>query len=151
MGTFSNVTLAQLPIAVMVIAVSLVVALLQVKSLNVMLLGDAHAASLGIDVRRTRRLLLAVTGLLTATVTAFCGPVSFIGLASPHIARMLIGSDNHGRLLPFTILTGADVALLCCWICSLPLFDGAIPLSSVTPIVGAPVVIYVILKKKTCF
>jgi iron complex transport system permease protein len=89
-----------------------------------------------------------VTGLLTAVTTAYCGPIAFIGLAVPHIARLLLGSENHRRLLPATILCGMVVALLCNLISTLPGDSGIIPLNAVTPLVGAPVIIYVILKKQ---
>ena len=92
--------------------------------------------------------LLFVTGVLTAVTTAFCGPVVFIGLAVPHIARMLLGTDNHKHLMPATILTGAAVALLCNIICMLPGSQGIIPLNAITPFIGAPVTIYVIMKQR---
>ena len=95
-----------------------------------------------------RNWLLIVTGLLTAVTTAFCGPVSFIGLAVPHIARMLLTTENHRQLLPATILTGAAVALLCNLICYLPGENGVIPLNAVTPLLGAPVIIYVIVNNR---
>jgi iron complex transport system permease protein len=107
-----------------------------------------YAANLGIRVKRTRILILLCTGLLTATATAFCGPVSFIGLAVPHIARLLSGSSNHTALLPVTILFGACVALLCNLLTTFPGADGILPLNAITPIVGAPVIIYVIINRK---
>ena len=93
---------------------------------------------------RVRNWLLIITGLLTAVTTAFCGPVAFIGLAVPHVARMILGTANHNSLLPVTILSGGAVALLCNLICVLPGEAGIIPLNAVTPIIGAPVIIYVI-------
>ena len=101
--------------------------------------------NLGIITRRVRNWLLVVTGLLTAVSTAFCGPISFIGLAVPHMARMLLGMSNHRSLLPFTILMGGFVALFCNLVCVLPGESGIIPLNAVTPIIGAPVIIYVLL------
>lgn len=89
---------------------------------------------------------LLVTGLLTAVTTAYCGPIAFIGLAVPHIARMLLKTDNHRYLIPGTILSGAAISLLCNIICVLPGDNGIIPLNAVTPIMGAPVIIYVIIK-----
>ena len=89
-----------------------------------------------------------MTGVLTAITTAFCGPVAFIGLAVPHIARMFLGTENHQLLMPATILTGAAIALVCNIICVLPGDKGIIPLNAVTPIMGAPVIIYVILKQR---
>ena len=97
---------------------------------------------------RTRNWLLIVTGILTAITTAFCGPVAFIGLAVPHIARLLLTTDNHRVLLPATILCGAVVALVCNIICFLPGESGVIPLNAVTPVMGAPVIIYVIIRER---
>ena len=100
------------------------------------------------NVRRVRIVLLLTTGLLTAVVTAFCGPVSFIGLAVPHIARLVLGSSNHKILLPVTILIGAVIALICNLLCVLPGEAGIIPLNAITPVLGAPVIIYVIVNQK---
>ena len=118
------------------------------KPLNALLLGDAYAHNLGINVKVTRNILLAVTGMLTAVVTAFCGPIAFIGLAVPHIARLLLNSNNHKVLLPGTLLTGASVALVCNSVCQLPGESGLLPLGAVTPLIGAPVIIYVILRNR---
>ena len=111
-------------------------------------LGERYAENLGVNIRRVRNWLLIITGLLTAVTTAFCGPVAFIGLAVPHVARMILGTTNHNSLLPVTILSGGAVALLCNLICVLPGEAGIIPLNAVTPIIGAPVIIYVILSQR---
>ena len=113
-----------------------------------MLLGPRYAENLGFNVRRTRNLLLVVTGLLTAVVTAFCGPVSFLALAVPHIARLILRTQNHRQLLPVTLLTGSAIALLCNVLTSIPGENGILPLNAVTPIVGAPVIIYVLLRRQ---
>ena len=102
-------------------------------------------------IRRIRNLLLIATGLLTAVTTSFCGPVAFIGLAVPHIARLMLGTSNHNSLLPVTLLTGSAMALLCNLICVLPGEAGIIPLNAVTPILGAPVIIYVIINQRKLF
>ena len=120
-------------------------ALLLIKPLNALLLGDRYAENLGVNIIAVRNWLLVVTGLLTAVTTAFCGPVAFIGLAVPHMARLLLTTDNHRQLLPATILCGAVVALVCNLLCFLPGEGGVIPLNAVTPLIGAPVIIYVIL------
>ena len=122
--------------------------MLLIKPLNALLLGEEYAKSIGVDTRRIRNILLLLTGLLTAVTTAFCGPVAFIGLATPHIARLLIGSENHRRILPATILCGSAVALLCNALCHLPGNLGILPLNAVTPLIGAPVIIYVLMKKQ---
>ena len=113
-----------------------------------MLLGEQYAENLGFNIRRLRIVLLIITGLLTAVVTAFCGPIAFIGLATPHIARLIIGTENHRRLLPVTMLMGASIALLCNLFCTLPSDGGIIPLNAVTPLFGAPVIIYVLVKRR---
>lgn len=148
MGNFGGVSMAHLPVFTIAIIVGLVGAVMLIKPLNALLLGEQYAENLGINTRRVRNILLVVTGLLTAVTTAYCGPIAFIGLAVPHIARLLLGSENHRRLLPATILCGMVVALLCNLISTLPGDSGIIPLNAVTPLVGAPVIIYVILKKQ---
>ncbi|MBQ0022454.1 MAG: iron ABC transporter permease [Prevotellaceae bacterium] len=147
MGSFSDVSLQQLPWFSGVCVVGLTLSILLVKPLNALLLGDDYARNLGINIQQTRSLLLLATGLLTAIVTAFCGPIAFIGLSVPHIARMFTSSDNHKLLLPATILMGSVVALVCNLICITPA-NTVIPLNAVTPIIGAPVILYVIICKR---
>ena len=113
-----------------------------------MLLGETYAENLGFNTLHVRNYLLFVTGILTATTTAFCGPVAFIGLVVPHIARMLLGTENHQSLMPATIITGAAVTLLANLLCVLPGDKGIIPLNAVTPIIGAPIIIYVIAQQR---
>lgn len=149
MGNFGGVSLSQMPWFALIALLGLAGSLTLVKPLNALLLGERYAENLGIHVRRARNVLLVVTGLLTAVTTAFCGPILFIDLAVPHIARLLLGTSNHRVLLPMTLLTGAVVALLCNLVCVLPGSAGFIPLNSVTPIIGAPVVIYVILSGRS--
>jgi iron complex transport system permease protein len=146
MGNFGGVTMEQIPLFSIVTCIGLIASLLLIKPLNALLLGEQYAENLGINTIRVRNSLLVVTGLLTAITTAYCGPVSFIGLAVPHIARLLLMTENHRQLLPATILTGSVVALACNLICYLPGESGIIPLNAVTPLLGAPVIIYVIVK-----
>ena len=146
MGSFSSVSLDRLPFMVGICAFGLFLSFLLIKPLNALLLGDNYARNLGISIRRTRTLLLLTTGLLTAASTAFCGPIAFIGLAVPHIARLLLGSANHRVLLPATLLTGSALALMCNIISTLPGESGIIPINVITPIIGAPVVLWVILR-----
>ena len=148
LGNFGGVTMEQMPAFAIISMLGLIGSLLLIKPLNALLLGEQYAENLGINTRRTRNWLLFVTGVLTAITTAFCGPVAFIGLAVPHIARMFLGTENHQLLMPATILTGAAIALVCNIICVLPGDKGIIPLNAVTPIMGAPVIIYVILKQR---
>lgn len=148
MGSFGGVSMANMPVFVSVTLAGLIGALLLIKPLNALLLGDRYAENLGVNILRVRNWLLVVTGLLTAITTAFCGPVAFIGLAVPHIARLLLTTDNHRQLLPATIFCGSVVALLCNIFCYLPGEHGVIPLNAVTPLIGAPVIIYVIARKR---
>lgn len=146
MGNFGGLSLTHLPLFSATILLSLLGSFALVKPLNAMLLGVNYAESLGINTRRTRNILLIVTGLLTAIVTAFCGPISFIGLAVPHIARLIFATDNHRLLLPGTLLSGSAVTLLCNLLCTFPGIAGILPINSITPLLGAPVIIYVLLK-----
>ena len=132
-----------MPAFALVTVAGLFGSLLLIKPLNALLLGERYAENLGINIRYVRNWLLVITGLLTAITTAFCGPVAFIGLA-----RMVLRTANHNSLLPVTILSGGAVALLCNLICVLPGEAGIIPLNAVTPIIGAPVIIYVIVSQR---
>ena len=148
MGDFGGVTSPSMPVFGSHSFIALMSSMFRLKPLNALLLGEEYAKSIGVDTRRIRNILLLLTGLLTAVTTAFCGPVAFIGLATPHIARLLIGSENHRRILPATILCGSAVALLCNALCHLPGNLGILPLNAVTPLIGAPVIIYVLMKKQ---
>ena len=147
MGNFGGVSLQQLPWFASVTLLGIAIAIALIKPLNALLLGTRYAENLGVNIRRVRALLLIATGLLSAITTAFCGPVAFIGLAVPHLARLALGSSNHNTLMPVTILMGAAIALLCNLLCVLPGSAGIIPLNAVTPIMGAPVIIYVIINQ----
>jgi iron complex transport system permease protein len=148
MGDFSGVSMEQLPFYCIVVCIGLLLSVLLIKPLNAFLLGERYAANLGVSIKTIRFLLLLCAGLITAITCAFCGPIAFIGLAVPHIARLLLGTSNHKSLLPVTILAGSAMALLCNLICVLPGASGVLPLNAVTPIFGAPVIIYVILNQK---
>ncbi len=147
LGSFGGVPMRIMPWFALITIIGLIGSLLLIKPLNALMLGDHYAENLGVHIIRTRNWLLIITGLLTAVTTAFCGPVAFIGLAVPHIARLLLKTDNHRSLLPATMLMGAAIALLCNLISFLPGENGIIPLNAITPLIGAPVIIYVILKK----
>ena len=140
--------MGQMPFFASVALLLLLVSLAMAKPLDALLLGDAYAANLGIKVKSVRALALCAAGLLTAVVTAFCGPVSFIGLAVPHIARIVLRSNNHRHLIMATIILGASVALFCNLVCQLPGESGLVPLGAVTPLIGAPVIIYVVIRNR---
>ena len=148
MGNFGGVSLQQLPFFSLVTAAGLLITILLIKPLNALLLGEMYAANLGIRIKRARIAILLCTGILTATTTAFCGPISFIGLAVPHISRLMLGSSNHKILVPITMLTGSCIALLCNLLMVVPGSNTILPLNAVTPMLGAPVIIYVIVNRK---
>ena len=148
LGNFSGVTPSQLPFFAFFIIATLALSTTLVKPLNALLLGTRYAENLGVNTKRTRNSLLIITGILTAGVTAFCGPISFIGLVVPHIARLVLNTSNHNRLIPATILSGAAVALLCTLISVLPKSYGVIPINAITPIIGVPIIIYIIINRR---
>ena len=145
-GNFSGVALSQLPVYASVVLAGLAASMLMVKPLNAMLLGARYAQNLGVNTHRVRIELLLITGVLTAVVTAFCGPIGFLGLVVPHLARLMLSTSNHSRLLPVTILAGADTALLCALLSTG--FGHVIPLNAITPIIGVPVIIYILLNRR---
>ena len=148
LGDFSEVSLQRLPLMIVLTMLPMLMLLWLATPLNAMLLGMDYATNLGINVRRVRTLLLLITGGLTATVTALCGPISFIGLAVPHIARMFFSTSNHRQLLPACVLIGANVALLSLIISHLPGERGILPLAAITPLMGVPIVFYILFKSK---
>lgn len=147
MGSFNSVSSDQLPVFAVITGIGLLMSVMLVKPLNALLLGDDYARNLGVPIKAVRNLLLLATGILTAVTTAFCGPVAFIGLAVPHISRMIWRTDNHRVLMPATILTGSAVALLCCILSVLP-SAGIAPINAVTPIIGVPVILYVVIRRR---
>ena len=148
MGSFGGASYAFLPVYVVTTSVLLLLSLLLIKPLNLLALGDNYARNLGLDLRMARMAVLSLTGLLTAVVTAYCGPIAFVGLAVPHMARLVIATANMRRLLPVTMLVGAAVAMLCHLLCFLPGEGGLLPVNAVTPLIGAPVIVYVILRRR---
>lgn len=148
MGDFSSVGMEDMWLFVPLTVLATLSTLLLVKPLNALLLGPRYAESMGVNVRKTRNALLLLTGILTAVVTAFCGPIAFIALAVPHIARLFMGTTDHRMLLPTTIIMGSTIALLCNVITTLPPNGTVLPLNAVTSLIGAPVIVYVLLKRK---
>ncbi|MDH6358088.1 iron ABC transporter permease [Parabacteroides sp. PF5-9] len=148
LGNFAGVSVDQLPFFALCTLVGLFFAIVLIKPLNALLLGEMYAANLGVKIKQTRIFILLCTGILTATTTAFCGPISFIGLAVPHIARLMLGTSNHKSLVPVTMLCGSCIALLCNMLMVVPGTNTILPLNAVTPILGAPVIIYVIVNRK---
>ena len=148
MGSFSNVSKAQLPFFAIAVVAGAVASFLLFKTLNLLLLGERYAENLGVNIRRSSMLIILVSGFLTALITAFCGPIAFLGLAVPHIARFLFKSSDHKLLIPATAFIGMDLALFCNLIARLPSFEGNLPINSVTALIGAPIVLWVIFHRQ---
>lgn len=148
MGSFSGVGTSKMPIFAISIIIGLVVTFFLSKNLNILLLGEMYAENLGLNIRKNSVIIILVSGYLTAIVAAYCGPIAFVGLAMPHIARFLFKSSDHRLLIPATMLIGMDMALVCNLIARMPGFDGNLPVNAVTAFIGAPVVISVILKSR---
>ena len=148
LGSFARVSGNQVTLFVTVMAVLLPLSMLLVKTLNLMLLGDRYARNLGLNIRRARLWTIGSAGVLVAVVTAYCGPVMFLGLAVPHLCRGLFGTSDHRILMPASLLLGAALALLCNLIARLPGFEGVLPINSVTALIGAPVVMWVLFRKR---
>lgn len=145
-GSFSGVTWSQMPLFILLIVVGLIGAGGLAKTLNALLLGEHYAKSMGCDVARARWQIITITAVLTGTITAFCGPIGFLGVAVPHIARSLTNTADHRLLIPATLLTGAIVALMASFIAEMPGSQLVLPLNAVTALMGAPIVILVILR-----
>ena len=148
LGSFARVSGNQVTVFICIMAVLLPLSFLLIKTLNLLLLGDAYARNLGLNIKRARLQVIACSGVLVAIVTAYCGPITFLGLAVPHLCRGLFRSSDHRVLMPASLLAGAALALLCNLIARMPGFEGALPVNSVTALVGAPVVVSVLFKKR---
>lgn len=147
LGSFAGVTTTDLWVFGGVILVAIFGSFLMVKSLNAMLLGDAYARSMGVDVAGARRWMLLIAGLLTASVTAFCGPIGFLGLVVPHVARLTMRTSNHVLLLPATVLWGAFAGLLTAVISVIAGGGTMLPVNAITPLLSIPIIIYVIVNR----
>ncbi len=148
LGSFARVSGGQMALFACIMVVLLPLACLLIKTLNLLLLGDGYARNLGLNIKRARFLVISYSGILTAIVTAYCGPVMFLGLAVPHLSRGLFQTSDHRVLMPASLLIGASLALVCNLIARMPGFEGALPVNSVTALVGAPVVVYVLFNKR---
>jgi len=148
MGSLGGVSMQQLGILLPVVGVGLLMSLLSVKLLNVFMVGENYARSMGMNIRTTRILLFTSTSLLAGTVTAFCGPIGFIGIVIPHIGRMLFRTANHMVLLPGSMLLGAILLLISDIISQLPGTDSTLPINSITALIGIPIIIWLIIKNR---
>ena len=148
MGSLGNLTASQLNVMLISIVVGIAACLISVKMLNALLLGEDYARSIGLDIKRARFVAIAGTSILAGTVTAFCGPIGFIGIAVPHIARIIFRTSDHRILVPATIITGAAIMLASDIISQVPGSDSVLPVNSVTALIGIPIVIWVILRNQ---
>lgn len=148
LGSFARVSGDQMTLFICIMVVLLPLSLLLVKTLNLLLLGDAYARNLGLNIKRARLLVITCSGVLVAIVTAYCGPIIFLGLAVPHLCRGMFRTSDHRILMPASLLAGASLALVCNLIARMPGFEGALPVNSVTALVGAPVVMSVLFNKR---
>lgn len=149
MGSLSTVTMSDIAIFAPVIVVGLVLGIAAIKSLNMLLLGEGYARTMGLNVRRSRTIIFLSTTLLAGTVTAFCGPIGFIGLAMPHLARMTFRTADHRILLPATILWGAFSMLVCCLVTDLVAHHSLIlPVNTITALLGVPIIIFVVIRHR---
>ena len=148
LGSFARVSGDQMTLFICIMVVLLPLSFLLVKTLNLLLLGDAYARNLGLNIKRARLLVITCSGVLVAIVTAYCGPIIFLGLAVPHLCRGMFRTSDHRILMPASLLAGASLALVCNLIARMPGFEGALPVNSVTALVGAPVVMSVLFNRR---
>jgi iron complex transport system permease protein len=148
MGSLGNLSSSQLNVLLITVFVGVLLGILSIKLLNALLLGENYAASIGLNVTASRIVIFASTSILAGSVTAFCGPIGFIGIAIPHIARSIFRTSEHSILVPGTILAGGAIMLLSDVISQMPGSDRVLPLNSITSLIGIPVVLWVILRNK---
>ena len=148
LGSFARVSGNQMMLFVILMTILIPLSFLLIKTMNLMLLGDSYARNLGLNIKRARLLVITSAGVLTAIVTAYCGPIIFLGLAVPHLCRAIFQTSDHRILMPAVLFAGAALALICNLIARMPGFEGALPVNSVTALVGAPVVASVLFRKR---
>jgi iron complex transport system permease protein len=148
MGSLGNLSAGQLKVLLISVSIGVAISIISVKMLNALLLGENYAASIGLNVRLSRILIFACTSILAGSVTAFCGPIGFIGIAVPHIARNIFKTSDHIILVPGSILLGGSLMLVSDIISQMPGSGSVLPVNSITSLIGIPVVIWVILRNK---
>lgn len=148
LGSFSRVSGNQMGLFVIMMLILIPLSMLTIKTLNILLLGEQYARNLGLNIKRARLTVIGCSGVLVAIVTAYCGPIMFLGLAVPHLCRAIWRTSDHRILMPATMLTGVALALACNLIARMPGFEGALPINSVTALIGAPVVAMVLFRRR---
>lgn len=147
-GSLGAITWNKMPLFVILTVIGICITFLMQKTLNSLLLGNSYASSIGLNIKRTQLVVITITSVITGTVTAYTGPIAFIGVAMPHFARALFGTVNHKTIIPATILTGSILMLVCDIVSQLPVSNRTLPINAVTAIFGAPMIVWIILKRK---
>ncbi len=150
-GSLGNLTWNEITVFLIIYCIGILGTITVIKPLNSFLLGENYAKSLGVNVKKSRNIILLITSILTGVITAFSGPIAFVGLAVPHIARMLFSSSNHKVLLPAVAIIGAIVLLICDAIAQMPTSEFTLPINAITSLFGAPIVIWLLIRKKRLF
>ena len=145
LGSFSHVNYQELMILGGVVLLSMVLVLMKVKFLNISLMGDKYAQSMGVTIHKQRMYLILVTGLLTGTIVSYCGPIAFVGIAIPHVTKMLFKTTDHLKLIPYVFLIGSLLGLVCCILSEVPY---TLPVNALTSIIGAPVVLFILIRNR---
>ncbi len=147
-GSVGNLSWAQLSILLGIIVIGILLSIFSIKALNAFLLGENYARSLGVDLKKSRYLIIVATGLLAGGVTAFAGPIAFVGLAVPHLTRQIFSTTDHKILMPAVLIYGAIIMLLCDTVAQMPNSASVLPINAITSILGAPVVIWLLVRKR---
>ncbi|TYB77417.1 iron ABC transporter permease [Bizionia gelidisalsuginis] len=147
-GSLGDLQWNELAVFASIYAIGLLFSIASIKALNTLLLGENYAKSLGLDIKKSRLIIIIATSLLAGTITAFAGPIAFIGLAIPHITRLVFNTANHKILIPAVFLFGAIIMLICDSIAQLPTSDYTLPINAITSLIGAPVVIWLLIRKR---
>jgi iron complex transport system permease protein len=150
-GSLGNLSWNELVVFIIIYSIGMLATLAIIKPLNSLLLGENYAKSLGVNVKKNRNIILIITCILTGVITAFAGPIAFIGLAVPHVARMIFTTSNHKILIPAVLLLGAIIMLICDVIAQLPTSEFTLPINAITSLFGAPIVIWLLIQKKKLF
>lgn len=149
MGSLSNLSWENIVMLTITVTIGLVMSLFSIKSLDALLLGENYAKSMGLNIQKSRYIIIVATSILAGSITAFAGPIAFVGLAVPHISKLLFQTSNHKILFWSTVLTGAIIMLLCDMISQMPGMDFTLPINAITSIIGAPVVIWLLVRKRS--
>lgn len=150
-GSLGNLSWQELTVFAIIYSIGILATFTIIKPLNSFLLGENYAKSLGINIKKSRNIILLITSLLTGVITAFSGPIAFIGIAIPHIAKMIFTTSNHKILLPGSAIIGAIVLLICDAIAQLPTSEFTLPINAITSLFGAPIVIWLLVRKKKIY